>query len=145
MRQNTYADIWPVDYDIIPDKRFTIYNLLSIIRVFGVSWHTRTISTMNNNVMMVNSTNSSVLIQMMMYVMNQSVIQEENSYNYYYMNIGKGRRGLVWFLFVVSTWNVWFQRRTRASATGVMVASSYHHRGPPKIDRYHSFRKNYKK
>lgn len=36
--------------------------------------------------------NSSVFFQMMMYVMNQSIIQEDNSYNYYYLNIGKGRR-----------------------------------------------------
>lgn len=38
-----------------------------------------------------NATNSSVFLQTLMYVMNQSIIQEENSYNYYYLNIGQSK------------------------------------------------------
>ncbi|KAJ8931802.1 hypothetical protein NQ314_015258 [Rhamnusium bicolor] len=33
--------------------------------------------------------NSSVFVQTLMYMMNQSIIQQETSYNYYYMQIGK--------------------------------------------------------
>ncbi|CAH1990804.1 unnamed protein product [Acanthoscelides obtectus] len=33
--------------------------------------------------------NSSVFLQTLMYMMNQSIIQQESSYNYYYMQIGK--------------------------------------------------------
>ncbi|CAH1155998.1 unnamed protein product [Phaedon cochleariae] len=39
--------------------------------------------------MMVYNNKSSVFVHTLMYMLNQSVIQEENSYNYYYLQIGK--------------------------------------------------------
>ncbi|KAJ8982425.1 hypothetical protein NQ317_007773 [Molorchus minor] len=39
---------------------------------------------------MVGANNSSVFLTTLVYMMNQSIIQEESSYNYYYMQIGKG-------------------------------------------------------
>lgn len=35
--------------------------------------------------------NSSVLLQTFMFMVNQTYIQQEESYNYYYMQIGKGK------------------------------------------------------
>lgn len=34
--------------------------------------------------------NGSIIFYTIMYVLNQSMVQEESSYSYYYMRIGKG-------------------------------------------------------
>lgn len=45
----------------------------------------------------VSANNGSVIFQTLMYVLNQSIIQDEGSYNYYFMKIGKGESFLTFF------------------------------------------------
>lgn len=39
--------------------------------------------------------NGSIIFHTLLYVLNQSIVQDESSYNYYYMKIGKGEYNIL--------------------------------------------------